>query len=243
MGISACIYAFGLVFGNKICPFYDKLTASEKTYFSASCLAILHACYVGYWGARAALETEIWTSGNVTYSNPQTNHICEVFLGYMSFDSLLILYFNKDWGGWNTFFTYCLHHGAALPSYFMAVTQGVGHPCCIMGAVAEISTPLLHFKWCFEKNDQRNTLPYVINGVLFAVAFFCLRICLATWIAYHFIYLANDQLWDLGTDKVIIFYITYGVALGLQYYWFIKIVKGLYKGVSAFLKGDKKKAA
>lgn len=123
------------------------------------------------------------------------------------------------------------------------VRYGNGHPLGIMGAVTEATTPLLHLKWFMEMQGQSSKKRFIINGILFAIGFFVFRIAAGTWCSAKFVYGQNHVLATLGPVQQYTFIFTYGVALGLQYYWYYKIVNILVYKFNKFNKGPPKKSA
>ena len=245
MLVFSVIYVIVLITGHLLWKEYENLVWHEKCNFASVVAAVGFSIYVGYNSVVAIYTTNVWVAHDtsLTSYDDLTMHIVEVFLGYMVFDSVLLLYNNVKNQSFNQFMQYLFHHMAAVLAYHIMVKSGQGMPMGMMGAVTEITSPMLHFKWILEKSGYKNSGPYVVNGTLFMLGFLFFRVVLGSWVSYTFVFGQDAQLATLGAYKYYMFYLTYGVALLLQYFWFYKILKGYYKGVSAFLKGpsvDKK---
>ena len=88
--IFATIYVLTWILGPVVWSKYDNLSFSAKGDCGSRVGAVLHSCYVAPLAFYAICTTDVWTGDSVLYKDEISAHICDVFLGYMVFDSMVM---------------------------------------------------------------------------------------------------------------------------------------------------------
>jgi hypothetical protein len=113
--------------------------------------------------------------------------------------------------------------------------------CFAWMACAEISTIFLNFRWFLLTLNQKSTVAYTANSVLFCLTFLLTRIVVGGWGLYDV--WKNKMYWEDGSFGV------HGVVFGLHLiflmnlFWSQKVVSGFVAGIRALLESDEKKNA
>ena len=82
-------------------------------------------------------------------------------------------------------------------------------------SLAEISTIFLNFRWFLLTLEQKNTLSFNINSILFALTFFVTRIFIGAWGLYDV--WRNKAHWETGSYGV------HGVVVGFHLIFIMNI--------------------
>ena len=94
-----------------------------------------------------------------------------------------------------------------------------------------------------DKFEFKDSVPmlYLMNGVVFTVSFFTVRVLYFSYAGYHVLY-KNWRNFDeaLATPLKICIIVCYAVGQGLQYFWFSKIWSGFIKLAMRTFKSEKK---
>ena len=137
-----------------------------------------------------------------------------------------------------------MHHLFGIVSHFstrLSNNHATGY-YTMMVYLAEGSTPWLNICWlCFNANYMGSLLEK-IGSLNLLITFFLFRVCMPTYMTWHFNTYANE--WDWKSERYVwqLFVLNYIVVLFftiLNYYWFYKLVKLAYGGKKVIEKEDK----
>jgi hypothetical protein len=183
--------------------------------------------------------TDVWIADDFEYQTPTTQRLMAVFAGYTFYDSCLVIFYRNEWSGFKEMI---IHHFVALLSFVHLVKEGYAHNMGCVCPLMEITSLFINNRWFLDTTGLRKTNPplYIVNGALITILWFFSRILLPGWAGYMFVFRLRDQLWGLGALASSIVTITYIVAYSLQFIWFQKILRGMFKALGWLGDGGKK---
>jgi hypothetical protein len=148
----------------------------------------------------------------------------------MTAAKILILYllidFNRMLYNFKKNMTMICHHliVVLIISYLLYFEMKIYYEYIIISCLFEISTIFLNNKILFH--NYKTSYVILINNMLFVITFFIFRIYLGSYILYlrisNIILLHHEDF--IGMPEIL-----YGLLLCLQYYWFVFILKKIYK--------------
>jgi hypothetical protein len=151
-------------------------------------------------------------------TNWYTDLLFQISIGYFVYDFIISTIYISVYG--KSFF---LHASLSLLAAMAIYLSGVGHSFAILFLLYEISTPFMNMRWFLANLDMKHTLAYSINGLLFMITFFLIRVVFG-WV--HFLR-TSYQLYYLTDPRAAIikpiFYLTASVLNGLNLFWFFQI--------------------
>lgn len=210
----------------------------EKALWSSNIVSTVHATYITYMAITAAISSGVYTNDSFYHGTPESTECCFIFLGYISYDLVLIATYAKEWPGTVAFM---FHHGASILSYGHLLYVGYAHHMALAAITMEATTPFMNFRWFLDVSGARKTYPtlYMVNGLFSTVLWFLFRIIEPTATIYLFLYRQFGQLLALGPIATVVLTTCSAVGYFLQIFWFYKIVKGALKVLSATPKQSK----
>ena len=160
-----------------------------------------------------------------------------IFIGYVVWDLFLYVFLVKDTTS-RAAKELLLHHficiggctGAIIFSKYLLTASS-------MGQITELSTPFMSLRWLLVQHKMEKSRLYLINGFVFLGTFFAARNLLMTWFTLGCMvpgWIRNNFELEkpfvavLGFGVLICFYAT---LLGLNWFWFTKILKGAMKAL------------
>ena len=167
--------------------------------------------------------------------NIQEVRVTMYFLGYLIHDTLVVLFLIKD--------TKSAASRQILLHHFVAAIGCAGNlligryvttiSCAFM--LTELSTPFINLRWFLATHNKTDSVLYFWNGITFTFVFFVARNVLQTWITIKLLipafirdnFARNDSIiLQMSIYACLVFYL---LLLGLNYYWFTRIISGAIK--------------
>ena len=219
----------------------SKVKGEEKQdYFVACCVSTTHAVVVTIYGIHIALNSNILSLKTFDDHSDEALNLGCIFAGYLVHDTVLVLTYA---GIWSDTLIMCLHHGSAIYCAIYLMYNDFGHVFIVVTAIMEISTPFADIRWILDCLELKSNPVYLINGVIFTLLWFIVRICFFGWTGWKYIiYELRPLLLEMDSTSFHTVQGGYIVGYGLQVYWFYLIFKGLMKAMGKLdSKGNKKK--
>ncbi|XP_039049115.1 TLC domain-containing protein 4-like [Hibiscus syriacus] len=123
---------------------------------------------------------------------------------------------------------YVIHHILSGIAVAYSMFTGEAHLYTYMVLISEVTTPEIHLRWYLDTAGMKNSIAYLINGIVIFIGWLIERVLLFGYMFYH-VYLHYDQVMKMHTFGYIL---VFGVrsALGiLNMMRFGKIIRGLLK--------------
>jgi hypothetical protein len=234
----ACLYLSSFIVSPLVSPAYQKLDGVKKAYWCTLVNSTTHAIIVAILSMYSILHGDVWSSGNFNWTSRATHIICQTFLGYITFDSFIVLYFNTGFGD---FKAYLLHHSVAILAFYFIVKDGIAHPMAMVACTMEWTTPFINLRHFWDVSGIKDSHPrmYLYNGFIFTIGWPIVRIMIPVWSGYWFLYTLNCGGLNFNTKCML--WGTYWGAMVLQIMWYSKIIKGLMKYMKKINDMDKEK--
>ncbi|XP_032821784.2 TLC domain-containing protein 4-B-like [Petromyzon marinus] len=210
-----------------VCPAFASLTPAKQIEWHSRTVSTLHALIVGFfclyilWFDDAVNKDPVWGDPKIVQLN------IAITTGYLFSDFLLIV---CNWNAIGDKF-FIMHHLSALYAYYYVMDRGVLPYFANFRQLAELSTPFVNQRWFYEAlGYPKAGGPYVVNGVLMAVAFFAVRV--AVMPPYYGRMLATvgtEAFARLGTGPQVSWVLSSVCLDVMNVMWMYKIARGCYK--------------
>jgi hypothetical protein len=219
------LFGFFLRFGSKTSTTFSQLNTQEQAYWSSSLVSSIHSIIVSVYAAVEAYRGEIFfgTKNDLFLTTWHSTNCLTIFLGYILSDIGLVYYYRKEWPGSKAML---IHHSISLIFSCDFVAHRFAHNLGLAVMIFEATTPFVNCRWFLSKGNQQDSNLYFINGVCMVCAWLAIRI---VWGAYmgFWIWQMRHQLDELSlVSKYVSVLTTYVVGYALQWFWFVKIVRG-----------------
>jgi hypothetical protein len=181
---------------------------------------IMFSLTATYW---ANLRTSFWilnenliVEADIT---PFQRMTIECMIGYLIYDTIVELRIGKGW-------MMLGHHIIGFISHILALigNNGSAATYSMMVYLAELSTPFLHISWLLKEFGYKQSLLFLLTGMLLVLFFFVFRVLLSPYMLAHmYLHWRKDDtsmLFQLNLFVVSFF-------LLINYYWFYLIVQML----------------
>lgn len=197
----------------------------EKGYFAASIVSNVHAIIITPWSLYVLItDPFLLSSGGWVRTTEGSQLACTIFLGYMLSESLVALYYNTRWAGWEQ---YLAHHVMVSVTWFLIVCRGYGQGLALILHAMEITAPFVNARWFLDKAGKKKSKVYLVNGLAMTLCFFLCRI-----LGYVFACVVLLAQWRSLTEanvhliEKIIFVLCFLLGFVLQSFWFSKMARG-----------------
>lgn len=204
---------------------YRNLSPPQKAYWSASLVSSVHSVMVVALACRAFLNNSWWLLHDFESFTVESSQCCFCFLGFIISDSILAVYFNKAWDGWET---NLIHHGFVILCWTMLLLGEYAQLFALSTALMEISTPFVNLRWMLYTCGMKHLRLYTVNGVAMLLVFFLARIVGFVWMG-RMLYVQRNGLAHIPKVCQIILILGWIVGFSLQLFWLEKMVRGALK--------------
>ncbi|KAK8581075.1 hypothetical protein V6N13_144118 [Hibiscus sabdariffa] len=230
-GILACKVVYDLT--DLISSFYIKtypsLTKFQRVDWNNRGISTTHAIFISamslYFVFWSDLFSDPQLSGLIVFrSSTLSTSGLGVSLGYFFSDLAMTLWQYPALGGME----YVIHHFLSGIAVAYSMFTGEAQLYTYMVLISEITTPEIHLRWYLDTAGMKQSIAYLINGIIIFIGWLIARVLLFGFMFYH-VYLHYDQVIKMHTFG---FVLVFGVpsALGiLNMMWFGKIIRGLVK--------------
>uniref|UniRef100_A0A7S3D694 TLC domain-containing protein n=1 Tax=Palpitomonas bilix TaxID=652834 RepID=A0A7S3D694_9EUKA len=212
---------------------FRKLKFNEKVSWASYVISLCHAptsalfaCLCVYEGYLQGVSEKLFT-----FTTDLQVMVLSWTLGYMIVDQIVILLFAS---AFKDFTALVIHHIVILGSYSLGLLnspEAYGGMIMVSYQVQELANPFLTMRWFFEKVGMKNSLPYVLDGVMLVLVWGIVRIGFGSFVCYFLVTEFPDEAWR--TPPLVVS-LSLGVIFQvLQFYWGYKIFKGLLRAIQA----------
>ncbi|XP_035692989.1 TLC domain-containing protein 4-like [Branchiostoma floridae] len=158
----------------------------------------------------------------VRYDCSLLRHNVAIFLGYTIADTLLLL-LTPEFTGVNDLL---LHHAASLYSGYAGLTYPVLPYYINLYLLMEISNPMLNMRVILDVMGYKRSDLYMINSVVWTVAFFLVRILTIPLFWYNVAVYASRALFQQGVAIILTGLVLMPIFNAMNVFWFVKILLG-----------------
>ncbi|GMI82196.1 hypothetical protein like AT1G31300 [Hibiscus trionum] len=230
-GILACKVVYDLT--DLISSFYIKtypsLTKIQRVDWNNRGISTTHAIFISALSLHFVFWSDLFSdpqlSGLIVFrSSTLSTFGLGVSLGYFFSDLAMTLWQYPALGGME----YVIHHILSGIAVAYSMFTGEAQLYTYMVLISEVTTPEIHLRWYLDTAGMKQSIAYLINGIIIFIGWLIARVLLFGYMFYH-VYLHYDQVIKMHTFG---FVLVFGVpsALGiLNMMWFGKIIKGLVK--------------
>lgn len=208
-----------------ICPTYRTLAPEKQLLWHTYVYSFVHAIVMSLFSVYAISDRQMWADP-VWQDSPISRIACAICIGYMFFDTTVVLYHHKVLWDWY----YLFHHFATVYAYYQVVGYGALNFFAIYRLLAEISTPFVDLRWFIDtvgypKTSKQN----IVNGVLMTLAFFFVRILAMPhyWYIVYTVY-GTDSFNNTGYMRWVLF-LSCVILDSINVFWFYKMCRGVTK--------------
>ena len=214
---------------------YRGLKSSRKALWASTAASLIHSviitCLVLYGGLYQGRFIN-----NVAFHVPGDDlarSTLQLFLGYMLSDTLVSLYHINVWPDGKAMM---LHHIMCINFAADFLMNDFGHQLGLGYLLLEATTPFLSIRWFILTSGYKDSALYFWNGIVLLTVWLVVRILHPFLLAY-WIFLDGPMtsgIWVLN-NKFSIYvsvYSTYTLGLSLNWFWFIKLIKGAIQASS-----------
>ena len=201
---------------------------NDKGYWCASVVSTVHSVILTILAVHVLQsDPEILRSDDIFYKSELSRRVIGIFVGYISSDLALALYFRSRWTGW---LANMIHHTSVLSVFAQFYFLNFGHYFASVSHFCELTTPFVNQRWFFYESNMKYSRIYRYNGILLTALWFLTRILLYTYAGFQMLY-TYDQWLTLGYIRFAMVFCCYFIGLFLQYFWFSKIIRGAIKAL------------
>mmetsp|Transcript_30629 Transcript_30629/g.49115 ORF Transcript_30629/g.49115 Transcript_30629/m.49115 type:complete len:266 (+) Transcript_30629:147-944(+) len=209
---------------------YNKLERDKRGYWCASMVSTFHAVLITVLSLRALYEDPRLAAGvDFFHTTPASLQTVRVFLGYITADLLLSIYYRARWSGW---LANLIHHIALVVAWCLFVRSKGGHYFALVAHTCEITTPFVNQRWFMYEAGLKNAKVYFYNGLFMVLLWFLTRVAFYTSLGFK-LFITRHQVMSLGILEGGTVFVCYFLGLMLQYFWFYKLMRGAIKAISS----------
>ena len=214
-----------------------KLDSTNLSYWAESVVSTANAIVLTPMAIKASLELALFDlSTPFTVSSPLTVFACAAMIGYTIWDLFTIIYYRKEWGG---FEMYIVHHFGSISAWGLCAVTGYAHVIAVPALLMEVTGPFVNGRYFLSTAGLKDTTLYTVNGVMMFLTFLIFRVVFNWWLYLSRFWWQFSLMWQCPVALVICFNLLYPVNLTLQMIWFSKITKGIIAVLKG--KGESKK--
>ena len=239
-----CVYWVSF-FSGYVVKGYDEMKPGEKSLWgSAWCSSIL-ACWMPY----LVLQCGLANGGKMllfnypfTFRDDRVVRMALIMIGYFLADLIPCLQHRGGWGkDWSVF---ALHHIAALWYFWSCIYYELGHGTIMTVCLVELSNAFNNNRMFISKAQVADGRSFakaypmlnLVNGLLFTVSFFVTRVIGFPYIGWWTLLENRAELLTYPLMFKVSIHSNFITGVTMQFYWFDKIVRGMY---SLLTKKDK----
>jgi len=232
----ASIFFASRLFGPAMIPHVAKLKEADLSYWAITMCSMVNSFVLTPLGYRACKESGYWNADAPFTVSSQLGWTCCVALcGYTLWDSIILIYYRKEWTGINM---YIMHHIGVFAAWGTAAATGLVLNIVVPICVLEATGPFVNLRWLLSTAGLKDSKLYIYNGAVMFVSYFLLRVVFNTWLCFTRLWVQRDALFQLPMGIYTLTIACVPANLGVQYLWFSMILKGIIKLL--FGKKDKK---
>lgn len=226
-------FSFNMIIMPMVSSLWKGFSGADRAFISATHNSTLNAVVAASMALQVGYTYGVGVhlySLPLSFSSPESTALACMVIGYLSADLLFCLTYTSQWPGWQATIG---HHVFGILSFGVLVADGSGHGLILAAIILEFTNPIVNTRYLMDKFQYRETYPtlYIFVGAMMTLGFFILRICFFSYAGYYNFTgarLTEFLEWDSTLAQVVTI-ISYTFGIGLQYFWFFKIMKGLLK--------------
>ncbi|KAG6393897.1 hypothetical protein SASPL_144472 [Salvia splendens] len=173
---------------------YNALTKIQRMDWNNRAISTLHAVFISIMALYFVFWSELFSDQNhsaglVTFRNSSISTFAlGLSVGYFLSDLGMICWQYPSLGGPE----YVLHHSLSAIAVAYAMYMGEGQLYTYMVLISEITTPCINMRWYLDVSGLKNSIAYLINGVIIFFSWLVARILLFGYMFYH-VYRHHNQ--------------------------------------------------
>jgi hypothetical protein len=246
--VFAFVYLVSTTCSGYVFPSFNKLDEGKKSVWGSSTNSLLLSMWVPYYTVKCGLENGgkfLTFDYPLSWTNPSIIEISKIMMGYFIVDGTVCFYMREKWGkGWSAF---AIHHVSGAWYIRSCLFNKVGYGSLLAMNITEISNFFNMIRFFIgtitdkagASITKRFPLVELVNGLLFSISFFILRIYGFTHIGWWSLIHERAELAKQSGEFQITIHCCFIIGISLQFYWMYLISIGLYK----LLAGKSKKNA
>ncbi|KAG9128697.1 hypothetical protein Leryth_022928 [Lithospermum erythrorhizon] len=208
---------------------YSSLTKIQRTEWNNRGLSTVHAIFITYMSVYFVFWSDLFSDGHgselITFrASPISIFTLGVSVGYFLVDLTMICWLYPSLGGME----YILHHSLSAIAVAYSMLSKEGQLYTFMVLISEMTTPEINLRWYLDVAGLKDSLTYLINGIVIFFAWLGARILLFGYMFYH-VYLHHHQVVKMHVFGYILVFGVPSVLAVMNLMWFGKILKGLKK--------------
>ncbi len=214
---------------SRVSATYARLERDKRGYWCASMVSTVHAVLITFMSVRALARDERLASGaDFFYSTPQSLQATRCFVGYIFSDLVLSVWYRARWPGWQENLA---HHVMILMTWSVFIGTRSGQFLAMVAHICELTTPFVNQRWFLYEAGLKSGKVYFYNGLVMVLLWFVTRIVLYSWCGLLLFREYKSVFTGLGVLRGSLVMTCYSAGLGLQFFWFNKMVRGALKSL------------